>query len=886
VANLDRIFNPKSVAVIGASDTAGKVGYTVMKNLVSDYRGKIYPINITKDKVQGIRAYHSIKDVPEKVDLVVIATPAITVPSLIDECGQAGVGGLVIITAGFKEAGEEGTKLYNQLIETAAKYNIKIIGPNCLGFMRPKLNLNASFADRMPLDGRIAFISQSGALGTAILDWSLDQGIGFSYFVSVGSMMDVSFHDLIDYFGADPNTESILIYMESLADAKKFISAARAVGRTKPIIVLKVGRSSEGSKAAKSHTGSITGNDAVFDAAFKRAGILRVDTIGELFDSAEALSMQSIPKGKRLAIVTNAGGPGVIATDYLIGKGGELAQLSKETTDRLNRFLPADWSHGNPVDILGDATPEIYKKAVDVCLDDPNTDALAVILTPQAMTEPSNAARQIAMLPNKSKKTILASWMGEKEVNEGRKILRKAGIPAYRIPENAVRCFMNMYRYSENIEMLYETPASIPHAFKPKTNENREIIKKAFAEKRFTLTEEESKELLSNYDIPTSRHSTAKTAKEAAAISKKLGYPVVMKILSPDIMHKTDVGGVELNISSEDEAKKAFNRIMKSVKKKAKKAKIYGILVEKMASKKYELLIGSKKDSVFGPVIVFGMGGVAVEVFKDINMALPPLNMSLSKRLMEGTKIYQLLKGYRGMKGVDISSIQFLLYKFAYLVMDFPEIKEIDINPFAVDEKGGVVLDAKIVLDEAEAGKDVVPYSHLAISPYPKEYISKFVMKNGSTALLRPIKPEDESMLAEMFEGLSEETQRLRFFAQIKDITHDLLVRYTQIDYDREISIIAETGKADKKEIAGAVRLVKEPYDSAAEFAVLVGDKWQNQGLGNKLTDYALEIAKKKGIDRVYAKLSPDNMIIAHMFKKRGFEIKKKENFLFAELYI
>lgn len=883
---LDVIFNPKSVAVIGASDTAGKVGYTVMKNLVSSYKGKIYPINIKRNSVQGIKAYASIKDVPEKVDLVMIATPAETVPSLIDECGSAGAGGLVIITAGFNEAGGEGAELYKQLVEKASRYNMRIIGPNCLGFMRPKINLNASFADRMPLDGRIAFISQSGALGTAILDWSLEQGIGFSYFVSVGSMMDVSFHDLIDYFGADPNTESILIYMESLADARKFISAARAIGRTKPIIVLKVGRSSEGSKAAKSHTGSITGNDAVFDAAFKRAGVLRVDTIGELFDSAEALAMQDIPKGKRLAIVTNAGGPGVIATDYLMGKGGELAQLSKETVNKLDKFLPSGWSHGNPADILGDATPEMYRKAVGICIDDENSDALLVILTPQAMTEPSEVAKEIAALPNRNKKTVLASWMGEKEVGEGRKILRKSGIPVYRIPENAVRCFMNMYRYSKNIEMLYETPASMPHAFKPKTKENREIIIKVLNEKRFTLTEEEAKELLSNYGMPVAKYKIAKTANEAASLSKKIGYPIVMKIVSPDIMHKTDVGGVELDIKSADEAKKAFARIIKSAKKKAPKAKIKGVLIEKMASKKYELLIGSKKDAIFGPVIVFGMGGVAVEVFKDINMALPPLNMGLSKRLIEGTKIYQLLKGYRGMKGVDINAIQFLLYKFAYLVMDFPEIKEIDINPFAVDEKGGVVLDAKVVLDESVLGKEIIPYSHLAISPYPKEYITKFVMKTGGTAILRPIRPEDEPMLDDMFRSLSEDTQRLRFFTQVKDITHDLLVRYTQVDYDREISIVAEASEGGKKCIAGTARIVKDPYDSSAEFAVLVSDRWQNQGLGNRLTDYAIEVAKKKGVDRIYAKLSSDNTIIVHMFRKRGFDIKKKENFLYAELYI
>jgi len=882
---LDRIFNPDTIAVIGASDTEGKVGYSLMSNLISNgFKGTIYPVNIKRKSVQGVKAYPSITEVPDKIDLAIIVTPAKTVPAITEECGKKGVIGLIIISAGFKEAGDEGNRLFSQVISISKKYNMRIIGPNCLGFMRPKKRLNASFANKMALPGRIAFISQSGALGTAILDWSVKQNIGFSYFVSIGSMADIGFNDLIDYFGTDPDTNSILIYMESMDNAKRFISAARAFARNKPIVVLKVGRSAEGSRAAMSHTGSLTGNDAVFDAAFKRAGVLRVNTIGELFDAAKTLSAQERPTGKRLAIITNAGGPGVIATDYLIENGGEIAKLSKETIEKLSKFLPEDWSHANPVDILGDATPEQYRKALEIVMEDNNADGILIILTPQAMTNPSEVARQISDMSNRSRKAIFTSWMGEHDIREGREIFKKAGIPTYKIPETAVRCFLNMYMYSRNQELLYETPASIPHAFEPKTKKNKELIHNIMDTGRFTLTEKESKELLANYGIPISKSSTAKTKEEAAKMSKKIGYPVAMKILSPDIMHKTDVGGVELYIENDADARKAFQKIVSSAKKKAPKAKIDGVLIEKMEQKRYELIIGGKKDQIFGPVIIFGMGGVAVEVFKDTTIGLPPLNMALAMRMIKETKIYQLLKGYRGMKGVDITSIQFLLYKFAYLLMDFPEIKEIDINPFGVDEKGGVVLDAKIALDESLKDRKIEPYSHMVISPYPKEYIKKIAMRNGKPALFRPIKPEDEEMEAEMFRQMSDETQRYRFFQTIKNITHDTLVRYTQIDYDREIAIIAEVSEGKEKKMAGVARLVADPYNLNAEFAIVVADPWQKQGIGGKLTDFIVDIAKKRKIRKIYIELLPDNQRIIDMFRHRGFSMVKHQKIIGAEV--
>ncbi len=882
--NLEPLFNPKTIAVIGASNNKESVGYGVMNNLIGHgYEGVVYPINPKRKSIQGVKAYPSISETPDKIDLAIIITPASTVPGIAKECGKAGVKSLTIISSGFKEAGKEGLRMYSDLQKTIKKFDMRVLGPNCLGFLRPSLNLNASFSPQKALKGNIAFISQSGALGTAIIDWACGQNVGFSHFVSIGSMIDVDYPDLIDHFGKDPSTSSILIYMESISHARKFLSASRAFARTKPIIVLKAGKSSEGAKAALSHTGSLTGDDAVFDAAFKRAGIVRVGTIGELFDCAQTLSMQRRTKGNRLAIITNAGGPGVIATDHLIAQGGALAKLSLETIKSLNAVMPPTWSKANPVDVLGDADEQRYRNAVELCLKDPGVDAVLVILTPQTMTDPAVVAQSIVELSKKNQKMILASWMGESEVQRGREILKKEKVPVYAIPENAVRSFLNMYQYSRNLELLYETPATIPHEFKPRIEENRAILSKTIAEGRRALTEYETYKLLANYEIPVTRNALATSAKEAAAMASEIGFPVVMKILSPDILHKTDVNGVKLNIRSPEQAKETYNEILKSAKKHKPKAKIDGVIVQEMVSKKYEMLIGSKDDPIFGPVIVFGMGGVAVEIFKDINIGLPPLNMALARKMIEGTKIHKLLKGYRGMEGVDLKAIQFLLYKFAYLIMDFPEIKEIDMNPVAVDKNGSVVLDAKVVLD-ADIKKQRGPYDHLVISPYPQEYIKEVKLNNGKKATLRPIRPEDEPLEAEMFTHFSKETQRFRFFTLIKDITHQLLIRYTQIDYDREMAIIAELTEDRKKKMAGVVRLIADAYNETAEFAIVVADPWHNLGLGNMLTDYILEIARKRGIKKVYANVLTDNYIMTHVFKERGFTFSYQEDMCYVEL--
>jgi len=882
---LKSLFNPKTIAVIGASNKKEHTGYSIMKNLIYDgFPGRVYPVNPNTESVFGSKAYKTLSDIPEQVDLAVIAVPSSVTLEVLEQCGKVHIQSVVIISSGFKETGESGVQLFEKIKQIAHQYDITILGPNCLGFIRPSKNLNVSFANKSARAGSVAFISQSGALCTAVLDWSVKHQIGFSYFVSIGEMVNVGFHDLIDYFGNDPDTTSILLYVESLDHARSFLSAARAYARTKPIIVLKSGKSAEGAKAARSHTGSLAGNDESFNAAFARAGMLRVNTIGELFDCAEVLATQQHPTGNKLAIVTNAGGPGVIATDYLIDKSGELATLSAETLSTLNATLPQNWSHGNPVDVLGDADAMRYKNALEAVLHDQNSDAALVLLTPQSMTHPVSVAQEIIDIAKKYDKVILTSFLGEDDVAPARQLLRDAHIPTYDTPEKAIRSFMNMVAYSRNLDMLYETPATIPHAFSPRTQKNREIIQKAVSEERYVLNELEAKEFLKNYDMPIPESFLCKTEQEAVSKATEIGFPIAMKVVSPQILHKIDVGGVVLNIGSIDEVKKAFQSITTVPKSHMPDAEIQGALLEPMTTKKYELFIGCKKDPIFGPTIVFGLGGVAVEVFHDITVALPPLNMALALRMIQKTKIYKLLNGYRGAPKIDINIIQFLLYKFSYLVIDFPEIKEIDINPFGIDEHGGVVLDAKIILDETVTYNPEKPYEHLVISPYPSNYIKHVVVQDDRHITLRPIRPEDEPMEAEMFTHFSEQTQKFRFFELIKDISHQMLIRYTQIDYDREIAIIAEEKISDIKRMLGVARIIGDSYGEKAEFAIVVADPYQHLGLGNMLMDYILEIAKDRHMKTIYAYMLPENTKMITMMQKRGFVCTPSDDTIKATL--
>ena len=877
--NLEKIFNPQTVAIIGASDAEGSVGYAIVKNFTQKgFAGKVYFVNIRKPEIFGVKTYKCIGEIPDSIDLAMIATPAKFVPDVMEECGQAHVRGVIIVSAGFKETGPEGKILEQRIFDAAKKYGIRVIGPNCIGIIRPALNLNATFLDKVPKPGNIAFLSQSGALGSAILDWAIHENIGFSNFVSVGSMIDVDFGDLIDYFGSDPKTKSILMYVEGVTDARKFMSAARHFSRTKPIIVVKSGKFAESAKAAASHTGSLSGEDDIYDAAFKRAGIVRVQEIADLFNSAEVLGTQPLPKGPRLAIITNAGGPGVMATDALIGAGGKLAKLSEKSLAALNAVLPPFWSHGNPIDVLGDAKSDRYRIAMEACLNDEGIDGILLILTNQANSEPVEIAKAISEVIHSQSyqnKTILTSFMGFDAVHEANAIFNANNIPTYTTPEQAIRTYMYMYNYQVNLALLYETPEELPLDASPPKRPILAIIRDATLENRTLLTEDEAKKVLKYYNFPVVNTAAANNVEEAVTLAQEMGYPVVLKILSPQIVHKSDAGGVILNVASASDVRKAFELLIQRATAYNPNAQIIGVTVQPMVEKSgYEIIIGGKTDPVFGPVILFGMGGVGVELFKDYCIGLPPLNSTLIRRMMEETKIYKLLKGYRNSKPVDLKRLEETMLLFSQFLIDFPQIKEIDINPLLINEKEALILDARIVINEDKVCKKIEPHEHLIISPYPKKYELIWGLKNSQQVLLRPIKPEDEPMWLEMFQSLSEESIRYRFFQMLKDTPHEVRVRYCNIDYDREIAIVAELNENSKRKILGVARVNIEPDGKTGEASFLVTDYWQGLGLGTKLVDYVLDIAKEKGLENIFAIMLPDNYRAISLTKKMGFDIE------------
>ncbi|KZL48204.1 acetyl CoA synthetase subunit alpha [Nodularia spumigena CENA596] len=709
---LDAIFAPKSVAVIGASERANSVGRTLLWNLISNpFGGTVFPVNPQHHSILGIKAYPTIFDVPEPVDLAVIATPAPTVPSIITQCVDAGVKSAIILSAGFKETGVEGITLEQQILEQAHRGKMRIIGPNCLGVMSPRTGLNATFASTMARPGNVGFISQSGALCTAILDWSFSENVGFSAFVSLGSMLDVGWGDLINYLGDDPHTKSIVIYMEAIGDGRAFMSAARQVALTKPIIVIKAGRTEAAAKAAASHTGALAGSDQVLDAAFRRCGVLRVNSISDLFDMAELLAKQPRPQGPRLTILTNAGGPGVLATDALIATGGEVAEISEQTTASLNQILPAHWSHGNPIDILGDADPHRYTQALEIAAKDPNSDGLLVILTPQAMTDPTQTAEQLKPYAQMVGKPILASWMGGADVAAGEMILNKNHIPTYPYPDTAARMFSYMWQSTYNLRGIYETPvisAIDSSSGIPDRNCVEKIIKSARQAQRTMLTEFESKQILAAYGVPVVTTCVAESEDEAVRCAENMGYPVVLKVFSHTITHKTDVGGVQLNLRDAEAVRLAYNAIAESVSAKVGVEHFLGVTVQPMVKMAgYELIIGSSLDAQFGPVLVFGTGGKLVEIFRDRAIALPPLNTILARRMMEQTQIYKALQGVRGQKSIDLAALEQLMVVFSQLVVEQPGIKEIDINPLLASSEELIALDARIILKHKEFSSEV-----------------------------------------------------------------------------------------------------------------------------------------------------------------------------------
>jgi acetyltransferase len=886
MVDMERMFNPKTVALIGATDKEGTVGEATLKNLLlGEGKHTVYPVNPTHETVAGLKCYPSIASVPEHIDLALVATPAKSVPGVVEECGKAGVDGVVIISAGFREIGKEGVELEKQISAIKAKYGFRLLGPNCVGFVRPGVHLNATFLRDNPEPGSIAFISQSGALGSAILDWATMSHVGFSMFASLGSMLDLDFGDLIDFLGSDASTRSIILYVEGIGTAKKFMSAARGFSRTKPIIVLKAGKYNTGAKAVQSHTGALAGDFEVYDAAFKRVGVVRVDEIGDLFNCASVLDSKRLPSGPRLAIVTNAGGPGVVASDFVTDLGGELAKLTEDSMKKLDEHLPPFWSHGNPVDVLGDADVARYEIAVGTCLADPNVDGLLAICTPQGVTPAADLAAVVVKQTKDRQKPVLTVWMGEKGVIEARRMFAENSIPTYPTPEEAVKTYMYMYRYRKNLDLLYETPEELPVDLMPPNSHLKLMVRKAIGDGRLLLSQSDADKFLDAYNIPRLNGGFAHSQEEALMVARRVGYPVVLKIVSQDIVHKSDVGGVVTNINSTEALAQEFTKLMDRVKVLKPGARIDGVYVQKMAkSVDYELILGSKKDRDFGAVLLFGSGGIGVELFRDFSIGLPPMNQVLARQMMEETIIYKALAhGLRNRAPANMKSLEEVLVRFSNMVTDFPEIAEVDINPLSVAEGKVFAVDVRILLDPKPVDLST-PYPHMVITPYPTKYVVPWKLEDGTDVLLRPIRPEDEAIESEFINGLSDEASRYRFFNIVRNLPHSDLVRFCNIDYDREMAIVATITEGGRRRQIGVGRIISEPDKRRGEFAVVISDQYQSKGLGRKLVDMLIDIAEEKRLESIFGVVLKDNMPMLSLCKEMGFSLTPREDYTEVEL--
>jgi acetyltransferase len=873
--HLTPLFSPKSVAVFGASDRIDSVGQIVFQNLLqSGFQGALYPINTNHSEVQGYKAYSSISQITEPVDLAVITTPPQFVPEIIEECGRHNVKAAVIITAGFSESGDTGKALELAVLENAHRYGIRLIGPNCLGVMRPDIGLNATFNKGGAITGSIAFISQSGALCTAILDWAQSNDVGFSSVVSMGTSVDVDFGEVLDYLVSDIKTHSILLYIEGIHNARSFMSSIRAAARIKPVILVKVGRHAAASSAAKSHTASIVGSDDAFDAAVRRAGAVRVQTITQLFSAAKALSCGFDPTGNRLAIVTNGGGPGVMATDCADDLGLVMATLSGSTIEVLNQVLPPSWSHSNPVDIIGDAQADRYLHAVKACLEDPNVDGVLTILTPQAMTKPLEVANIIIELSNQYNKPLLTSWMGGEQVEASRAAFNHAKKPSYRTPESAVEVFSFLSAYHKNQKLLMQMPGPLSHHLEPDVESARMIIEGALQEKRKVLGEMESKALLSAFHIPVAQTMVARSPNEALLIAQQLGFPVAMKVNSPDITHKTDAGGVLLNLVNAQTVRGAYNEIMENVKLYRPNAHINGISIQPMIVKPNgrELMVGVTNDSIFGPVITFGAGGTTVEILGDRSVALPPLNTFLVKDLIQGTHVAKMLGSFRHMPPVNMDALESVLLRVSEMVCELPMLMEMDINPLILDENGILAADARVIVELRSPSTD--RYSHMAIYPYPTHLVSNWQRPDGTNVVIRPIRPEDAALEQEFVRNLSEESRYFRFMNSVQELSESMLVRFTQIDYNREMALIAVKFEHEKEIELGVTRYAINPDGESCEFALVVADSMRGTGLGLKLMIALMDAARSKGLKTIEGEVLNNNASMLKLMRRLGFTIE------------
>jgi acetyltransferase len=869
--NLTSLLSPQSIALIGASDRPGSMGEKTWRNLTgSGFAGRLYPVNPKHRHLGETPVYPNVADLPETPDLAVIATPAPTVPGIIEELAAKDVKAAVIISAGFNDA--DGAVMKQRMLDAAKTNTMRLLGPNCLGLIVPGLGVNAAFAHLMPKAGGLAFLSQSGAILTSVIDWAQPRGIGFSHLVSMGELVDVDFGDMLDFLADDPQTTAVLMYVEAVTHARKFMSAARRAARVKPVIAIKAGRHTEAAKAVASHTGALAGADAVYDAAFRRAGMLRVYQLDELFAAAQTLAMSRIPAGNRLAIMTNGGGMGILGTDTLIDVGGELAELAPATLEKLNGVLPAGWSHGNPVDIIGDAPPQRFAAAAGILRDDPNVDALLVLNCPTAIADAVAAADAVIGAVAGNPLCVMTSWIGEATAGEARRHFTAAGIPTYETPEAAVGAFGHVAAYRRNREMLMETPPSMPTSFQVEMAPVRKIIDGALAEQREMLTGPEAQAVLGAYHIPTTQAATASTPAEAKSAAAEMAGPFAVKILSPDITHKSDIGGVVLGIDGAEAVEQAAEAIIARARKLRPEARILGVSIEPMIRKtdSIELILGMTEDAQFGPVLLFGHGGVAVERLADSALALPPLNLKLAHELMKMTRVYRLLTGYRDRPRADIDAVALTLVKLSQLIVDVPEIVELDINPLLADQHGVIALDARMKVQQAKG------MPRLAIRPYPRKLEGMVEDLGGRAFMIRPILPEDEPEVQALIGRLSPRAIRLRFFAPLKTLTHRDAARLTQIDYDREMALVlTEPGPAGQTPIYAAVRLVSDPNNERGEYAVVVQDDLTGKGLGMLLMTRIIEYAKSRGMGEIIGHVLSENTTMLKLCQELGFSIER-----------
>ncbi len=877
VRNLDALLHPGSVAVIGASVRAHSVGATVMRNLVhAGFKGALYPVNPKYHEVQGVRAYANIASLPSAPDLAVICTPPWSVPGLIDQLGRRGTRAAIVLTAGLNGLRDEHDRTLTQaMLDAARPHLLRILGPNCVGLLVPGIGLNASFAHTDAVPGKIAFISQSGALVTAVLDWAKSRQIGFSHFVSLGESADVDFADLIDYLGSDGNTRAVLLYIESIRNARKFLSAARAAARNKPLIVVKAGRAPEGARAAASHTGALAGSDAVFDAAIRRAGMLRVDTMLDLFAAVETLSHITKLNGERIAIMTNGGGAGVMAADAVSLGGAKLADLSSETLARLDEKLPKTWSRGNPIDIIGDAPVERYVETLRALGEDPESDAVLFIHAPTAIVPSAQIAAACAPVVHALGKPVLSCWLGEDAVAEARKVFHQAGIADYATPEEAVRAFLQLVTYRKNQELLLQTPTASLEEDHPDTSAAAQVIERVLETNRELLTEPEAKAVLAAYGIPVVQTRIAGSPEAAAATAEQMGFPVAIKILSPDITHKSDVGGVALSLESADQVRTAAEAMLKRLATLKPAARLNGFTVQRMVRRPgaHELIAGVTVDPMFGPVILFGHGGTGVEVIADRAVALPPLNVPLARELVARTRVAKLLAGYRDRPAADMSALYATLSRLSQLLIDLPQVVELDINPLLADEHGVIALDARIRV----AASDVDGQERLAIRPYPHE-LEELVDWGDRALVLRPIRPEDTQQHLRFLQQLSPHDIRMRVFHTRRYIAPSELARLTQIDYEREMAFIATVQTADGGwETLGVVRAVADPENARAEYGIIVRSDIKGKGLGRILFEKIIRYCRNRGTGTLIGDVLKENKRMLDLARQLGFEVSRSE---------